>query len=47
LKEALHSKLFTLLKENDILADDHKGGCVLFEKRELVEEQLAKAGGLK
>ncbi|MCR4933366.1 MAG: radical SAM protein [Lachnospiraceae bacterium] len=44
LKEALHSKLFTLLKENDILADDHKGGCVLFEKRDLVEAQLAKAG---
>lgn len=38
----MHSKLFGLLKDNDILADDHKGGCVLFEKRELVEEQLAK-----
>lgn len=42
LREAMHSKLFGLLKDNDILADDHKGGCVLFEKRELVEELLAK-----
>jgi MoaA/NifB/PqqE/SkfB family radical SAM enzyme len=42
LRDAMHSKLFGLLKDNDILADDHKGGCVLFEKRELVEEQLSK-----
>ena len=41
LKEALHSRLFGLLRDNDILADDHKGGCVLFEKREQVEAQLA------
>lgn len=45
LKEAMHSKLFGLLRENEILADDHKGGCVLFEKRELVEAQLAAVGG--
>jgi len=43
----MHSKLFTLLKENDILADDHKGGCVLFEKRDLVETSLALAGCVK
>ena len=42
LKEAMHSKLFRRLTENDILADDHKGGCVLFEKRELVEQQFDK-----
>lgn len=44
LREALHSKLFSLLKENDILADDHKGGCVLYEKRDQVEAQLASYG---
>ena len=37
LREALHSKLFYELTAGDILKDDHKGGCVLFEKRELVE----------
>ncbi len=41
LKEALHSRLFQKLQNSDILADDHKGGCVLFEKREQVEAQLA------
>ena len=41
LKEAVHSKLFGMLRDNEILADDHKGGCVLFEKRELVEASLA------
>ena len=41
LKDAMHSKLFGLLRDNDILADDHKGGCVLFEKREQVEALLA------
>ena len=37
LREALHSPLFSALREGDILADDHEGGCVLYEKRELVE----------
>ena len=37
LRDAMHSKLFGLLRDNDILADDHKGGCVLFEKREQVQ----------
>lgn len=41
LREALKSKLFTALRNGDILADDHVGGCVLYEKRELVEELLA------
>ena len=41
LKDAMHSKLFGLLRDNDILADDHKGGCVLFEKREQVQVLLA------
>ena len=40
LKDALHSPLFMALKNGDILKDDHKGGCVLYEKRELVENLL-------
>lgn len=41
LKEALHSPLFLALQNGDILLDDHNGGCVLYEKRELVEQLLA------
>ena len=37
LREAMHSPLFTALQSGDILLDDHEGGCVLYEKRELVE----------
>ena len=40
LKEALKSRLFIALRSSDILADDHKGGCVLNEKREQVEALL-------
>ena len=36
LKDAMHSALFTALRSGDLLADDHKGGCVLYEKREQV-----------
>lgn len=43
LREALRSPLFTALRDGGILADDHKGGCVLYEKRELVEALLAKS----
>ncbi len=42
LKEAMHSPLFTALRDGDILADDHAGGCVLYEKRALVEALLAR-----
>ena len=45
LREALRSKLFARIIEEDLLADDHKGGCVLFEKRKQVEAQLAALGG--
>lgn len=38
LKDALESKLFRRLQDNDVLMEDHAGGCVLFERRELVEE---------
>ncbi len=41
LREALRSKLFTRIIDEGMLADDHKGGCVLFEKRKQVEAQLA------
>lgn len=40
IKEALKSKLFKLLNEQNLLNDDHKGGCVLFEKRAEVERLL-------
>ena len=41
LRDAMHSKLCGLLRDNDILADDHKGGCVLFEKRGQVQALLS------
>ncbi len=40
LLEALNSKLFTSLRNGDILLDDHEGGCVLFEHKEEVENML-------
>lgn len=42
LREAMHSPLFTALRNGDVLTDDHKGGCVLYEKRDLVESLIAK-----
>ena len=42
LKEALKSPLFTGLKSGGLLMDDHKGGCVLYEKRDKVQELLEK-----
>ena len=36
LKEAMRSRLFRSLIEGGLLNDDHKGGCVLFEKRDQV-----------
>ena len=42
LREAMHSPLFTALQSGDILLDDHDGGCVLYEKRELVESLMKK-----
>ncbi|MCR5109249.1 MAG: radical SAM protein [Lachnospiraceae bacterium] len=40
LREAIHSPLFLALQSGDILKDDHEGGCVLYEKRELVEKLM-------
>ncbi|MBQ8959991.1 MAG: radical SAM protein [Ruminococcus sp.] len=42
LREAIRSPLFTALRSGDLLLDDHEGGCVLYEKRELVEALLAQ-----
>ncbi|MCR4787665.1 MAG: radical SAM protein [Lachnospiraceae bacterium] len=41
LRDAMHSPLFMALQSGDILMDDHEGGCVLYEKRELVEKLMA------
>ncbi len=41
LKDALNSNLFVALRENGHLLEDHAGGCVLYEKRDLVERILA------
>ena len=38
LREAIHSPLFMALRYEGLLTDDHEGGCVLYEKRELVEQ---------
>lgn len=43
LREAMRSPLFTALRDGWILLDDHEGGCVLYEKRELVEQLMAKS----
>ena len=43
LAEALNSSLFRALRENGHLLEDHAGGCVLYEKRELVEALLARS----
>ena len=41
LREAMHSPLFTALREGNLLMDDHDGGCILYEKKEQVEALLA------
>ena len=38
LRDAVNSPLFRALRSGDLLMDDHNGGCVLYEKREAVEE---------
>ncbi len=43
LKEAMNSKLFRSLIDGGLLEDDHKGGCVLFEKRDQVIEIRERA----
>ena len=41
LRDAMKSKLFMELQSGDVLKDDHKGGCVLYEKRSQVEALLS------
>ena len=43
LRDALNSALFRALRENGHLLEDHAGGCVLCEKRDLVEALLAQS----
>ena len=45
LREAMNSGLFRALRDNGHLLEDHAGGCVLFEKRELVEKLLRESAG--
>ncbi len=40
LRDALHSPLFLALQSGGVLLDDHEGGCILYEKREMVESIL-------
>ena len=40
LKEALKSPLFNAIRDGNILKGEHKGGCVLFEKKDQVEAIL-------
>lgn len=41
IREALHSKLFSALRDGDVLMDDHVGGCVLYERKDQVERIIA------
>lgn len=45
LRQVLKSPLFTALNESDVLKDDHRGGCVLFEKRAEVERLIRENRG--
>jgi MoaA/NifB/PqqE/SkfB family radical SAM enzyme len=40
LKDAMNSSLFRKLRDEGYLLEDHSGGCVLYEKRELVEQLM-------
>lgn len=40
IKDALASPFFRTLREGAYLMEDHKGGCVLYEKRQQVEELI-------
>lgn len=44
LREALKSPLFVALQNGGLLNDDHKGGCVLYEKQAQVEALLTGTG---
>lgn len=42
IKEALKSDLFKSLQREDLLMEEHTGGCILFERREQVEALVKK-----
>ena len=42
LREAMRSDLFRAMIDGGLLTDDHKGGCVLFEKREQILKMQKK-----
>ena len=41
LKEAINSPLFRKLRDEGYLLEDHSGGCVLYEKRELIQQIIS------
>lgn len=40
LKEAMDSSLFRKLRDEGFLLEDHNGGCILYEKRKLVQQMI-------
>ena len=40
LRDAMNSPLFQKLREEGYLLEDHNGGCILYEKREQVEQLM-------
>ena len=44
LRGAMNSPLFAALRSGELLMDDHEGGCVLYEKRQRVQELLEECG---
>ena len=42
LKDAMDSPLFRKLRDEGYLLEDHSGGCVLYEKRELVRQMISE-----
>ena len=40
LRDAMNSPLFKKLRDEGYLLEDHDGGCILFDKRELVEQLI-------
>jgi MoaA/NifB/PqqE/SkfB family radical SAM enzyme len=42
LKEAIRSRLFRMLREQEVLDHEHEGGCVLFTRRSEVERIMAE-----
>ena len=43
LRQALHSPLFTALRDQNVLMEEHSGGCVLFERKDTVEALLEES----